>query len=83
MTGQKCPGINRGALYSPQQIQTKKNNTHWWRPVLRPVRRSESEVGSSSDEDRSSIQPGKTSSEGRNAGNGATAKDGNDKRKRD
>lgn len=68
-TGQTCPGINRGGLHSPEQIRDKKKNNKWWRPVLR----------SSPDEDRSSIQPGKTSSEGPNAGNGATAKDGNEK----
>jgi Fe-S-cluster containining protein len=69
LTGRKCPGINRGQYYSPEQIQAEKKNKKWWRPVLR----------SSPDEDRSSIQPGKTSSEGPNAGNGATAKDGSGK----
>lgn len=27
---QKCPGINRGALHSPEQIQTIKSNPKWW-----------------------------------------------------
>jgi hypothetical protein len=26
----KCPGINRGELYSPQRIQAIKNNGKWW-----------------------------------------------------
>jgi Fe-S-cluster containining protein len=29
--GQKCPGINRGAFYSCEQIQAKRDNTRWWR----------------------------------------------------
>ncbi|MBN2020752.1 MAG: YkgJ family cysteine cluster protein [Sedimentisphaerales bacterium] len=28
--GQKCPGINRGSLYSFGQIQSKRDNTRWW-----------------------------------------------------
>ena len=72
---QKCPGINRGEIYNIEQIQAIKEGPDWWRRVLRPVRRS----GSSPDEDRPSIQPGKTSSQGTNAGNVAAAKDGNEK----
>jgi Fe-S-cluster containining protein len=45
-TGRKCPGINRGEAYSPEQIRDKKKNKKWWRPVLRLVRRSASGVGS-------------------------------------
>jgi len=27
---QKCPGINRGVSYSPEQIQAIKSNPTWW-----------------------------------------------------
>ena len=30
-TGRKCPGINRGQYYSPEQIRDKKKNKKWWR----------------------------------------------------
>lgn len=30
-TAQKCPGINRGRLYSFEQIQKIKGNKKWWR----------------------------------------------------
>ncbi|MGA2092426.1 MAG: YkgJ family cysteine cluster protein [Sedimentisphaerales bacterium] len=30
-TGHKCPGINRGRQYSPEQIQAVKNSPPWWR----------------------------------------------------
>ena len=29
-TAQKCPGINRGKLYSYEQIQKIKRNKNWW-----------------------------------------------------
>ena len=29
-TGTRCPGINKGPLHSPEQIQSKKQNTKWW-----------------------------------------------------
>ena len=28
-TGRKCPGINRGQFYSPEQIRDKKKNKKW------------------------------------------------------
>jgi hypothetical protein len=34
-TGRKCPGINRGQYYSPEQIRDKKKNRKWWLPALR------------------------------------------------
>lgn len=43
-TARKCPGINRGCLYTPEEIQDKTKNKKW--PALRPARRSASEVGS-------------------------------------
>jgi hypothetical protein len=30
----KCPGVNRGEIYTPEQIQTK-NSVLWWKPALR------------------------------------------------
>jgi Fe-S-cluster containining protein len=30
---QKCPGINRGRLYSVEEIEKIKRNTKWWRDV--------------------------------------------------
>ena len=30
-TARKCPGINRGQYYSPEQIRDKKKNKKWWR----------------------------------------------------
>jgi Fe-S-cluster containining protein len=30
----KCPGINRGRIYTPQQVQDKDSEL-WWKPVLR------------------------------------------------
>jgi uncharacterized protein len=30
-TARKCPGINRGRLYSPEQIREKLKNTKWWK----------------------------------------------------
>jgi Fe-S-cluster containining protein len=35
----KCPGVNNGRLYSPEEIREKIKNKKWWRSVLRPVRR--------------------------------------------
>ena len=32
-TAQKCPGINRGKLYSYEQIQEIKENKKWWLDV--------------------------------------------------
>jgi Fe-S-cluster containining protein len=31
MTGQKCPGINRGKFHSPEQIRAIKNSPPWWK----------------------------------------------------
>jgi Fe-S-cluster containining protein len=33
-TARKCPGINRGRFYSPEQIRDKTENKKWWRPAL-------------------------------------------------
>ncbi len=30
LVAQKCPGINRGQSFTPEQIQTKKNTKLWW-----------------------------------------------------
>ena len=35
IAGHRCPGINRGVFYSPEQIKVVKGNAKWWRPVLR------------------------------------------------
>lgn len=31
ITGQKCPGINRGSKYDLEQIRTIKNSPPWWK----------------------------------------------------
>jgi Fe-S-cluster containining protein len=30
--GLKCPGINRGGIYTPEQVQSKNSDT-WWKDV--------------------------------------------------
>ena len=42
----KCPGVNRGRLYTSEEILDKTRNKKW--PVILPVRRSASENGSPS-----------------------------------
>ena len=71
--GLKCPGINRGEIYTPEQVQAK--NSEIWTSTSsvearQPVLRSSSYIG------RYSILSGKNSSEDNNAGNEATAEDG-------
>jgi len=31
LAAQRCPGINRGPAFTPEQIQTKQNTKNWWR----------------------------------------------------
>ena len=38
-TGRKCPGINRGRFYSPEQIRDKKKNKKWWRRVAKDMKK--------------------------------------------
>ncbi len=35
-TAQKCPGINRGKLYSFEKIQKIKRNKKWWQDAKKP-----------------------------------------------